>query len=489
MNMKKELLTFFAFATLAAAQTAGSLNGAPQTLTFQDVQNGDLITDGQQLHVALNHVEPGLPLPAVEFFFTSETRGATTAVGTDRTGMVPGFSPACATPLCTIQGVYTLTIGDTFSPFPTGWGLLSARIAGHRNDDAFVRVFLHRAPIDGVFTQPVFQEVVPPGGTVRVQIDSLAENIVSMAAQWLWVEPAGDRNINRYEQHVVGAGLSPNGGASCVPTAIGANLAWLNDTTQWLTIPNSITSACSGSRDYCFVTFLGLLMGTSGSGTSGAGADKGLVAYLNAIGYSKGTDYEFTDESVLTGGVTAPEYLLSRFSNGEVISVGVNNFPGEQGFGHALPLDNILMNADGSAQIRLMDPFTLNNPPTLGIYRWFHMAKDGTLDWNHGVPAPGYGPASGHLRVSSALTISGFHFFNFLPAAIVGNAPSAMSALSTVPQSGPIKLTQAGEHTWVGEFTPPAGSPGPWLLVSQVTLESGHTKTDYRYVLGRSNIN
>jgi hypothetical protein len=303
MINKKEILTLFAFTTLAGAQTLIP----PQTVTFQDVHDGDLISSGQQLHVALNHVEQGSPLPVVEFFFTPEGSGGTMAVGTDRIGMVQGFGPVCVSPACTIPGVYSLAVGETFRAFPTGWGLLSARIQGHLNDDAFVRVFLHLPPVDAVFTKPAFQQVVAPGSTVRVQVNSQAENIASISAWWILVETPGDRNINRYEQHVVGKALTPNGAGSCVPTAIGANLAWLNDTSQWLTIPDSITNACAGPRDYCFVTFLGLFMGTSGGGTSGSGADNGLANYLGAIGYVKGTDYQFTDESVLTGGLTAPE--------------------------------------------------------------------------------------------------------------------------------------------------------------------------------------
>ena len=134
------------------------------------------------------------------------------------------------------------------------------------------------------------------------------------------------------------------------------------------------------------------------------------------------------------------------------------------------------------------DPFTIDSPPTLGIYRWFHMAKDGTLDWNNGVPAPGYGPASGHLKINSALTISGFHFFNFSPDAMTDNVPAVRAAVSAVPRGAPIALRPTGGHTWAGQFTPPAGSPGPWLLVSQITLQSGQTKTDYKYVLGPNKI-
>ena len=192
---------------------------------------------------------PDPPLPVVEFFFTPEGAGATLPVGTDRTGMVQDFGPVCVTPSCTIPGVYSLPVG-VFGAFPTGWGRLSARILGHLTDDAFVRVFLHLPMITDAASHAAHISTSGRAGEHGSGSSQSRKRRISPAS----AQGGSWRNrpaivTSTATNSTWWARLSrPTAPAPASPTAIGANLAWLNDTSQWLTIPASITNVCSGSR-------------------------------------------------------------------------------------------------------------------------------------------------------------------------------------------------------------------------------------------------
>ncbi len=166
-----------------------------------------------------------------------------------------------------------------------------------------------------------------------------------------------------------------------------------------------------------------------------------------------------------------------------MVSVGLHNLPNENSFGHFLALDNVAMQANGTALVRLMDPHTIDqNPAQTGEYRWFTMYPDGTLAWS---AAPGtgyYTPASGLVVLDEVQIVSGFHFFGNNPG---GNAPEPIASASTVPatrKGGTVPGELRGQ-TWVGMFVPP---PDPdvsgWLLISEVTLQTGHKQRDFQFV-------
>ena len=476
-----EKIAVFVCASIGAVALLMAQSTAPApaaALRFADISEGDLLTSGRTIHATLN--KPGLlaGVRSVEFWFKPDF-GTAIHLGTDSVGTVPTFGPDCSTPPCVAEGIYQMAVNQNLQTAPTGWGVLSARATGVTMEnvkDAALRVYWSFVPLKAQFTQPHFMDVLPAGGSFSVVAATQATDITAFTVQWYLTVNIPGRNINPFEQHVLGFDLTPGGHASCVPTAVGANLAWLNDTSRWQTRSMIHSSLCNGQPDRCLVAELGFLMQTDGAkgGTSGAGADQGLLAYLTARGFKQNTDYWLEH---LGGAAVTPEALTERFQAGDMISVGVHNLPNTSSFGHFLALDNILMRADGSAMVRLMDPHTVNNPPQYGVYRWFSMQPSGVINWSTGTPAPGYGPA-GNAVLNEAQVVSGFHFFQNLNALAMADS----TVVSTVPVEGTVSGTTRN-GTFIGTFTPPAGSPGPWLLVSEVTTVSGHKQRDYKYVL------
>lgn len=473
---------------------------APGRLEFLDLHNGDLAQKGGSVAVAVQRSADLPEIAGVEFLFTPELTGRTISLGIDRDGTVESSGPDCEPNDCIARGIYRLKFDNTLpSPFD-GWGRLGVRILGHAEEDAFIRVYWSSQPVQAAFTQPQFMQTPGAGGTFTVTAVSQADNIASIKVGWKLVVPVS-RHINQFEQHVLGAELTHNGSASCLPTSIGANIAWLHDTGQWQDIPATITAGCPNNRDECLVTLLGTLMGTGSVpyGTPPPNGISGLVEYLQLMGYSRNVSYFIGDVAHVAdpaNGVYGlhPELLIGHFALGDIMTVGVHNVPGDQNLanpahpnlGHFMAVDNISLNNDGSANLTFMDPFTVNNPTGKGIYRVTRMHPDGRFDWSNTIPAfnyPFFSPASGQA-VAGQLQWLGFSSFSSLVDAVNTLNNTASDSVSAPPTSGelPGQLQRDG-HVWTGTFTPPPASPGPWILVSEVTLKSGHKERAFRYVV------
>ena len=109
------------------------------------------------------------------------------------------------------------------------------------------------------------------------------------------------------------------------------------------------------------------------------------------------------------------------------------------------------------------------------------MFLNGKIGWTSAFPAPGYySPVSGNAKLDEIQAISFNDFakiFDTLPNSAVVNAPALLTK-GIVPGT-----LQKDGRTFMGTFTPPAESAGPWLLVSEATLESGHKVRSFRYVM------
>jgi hypothetical protein len=467
---------------------------APGQLQFLNIHNGDLADRGKIVAVSIarprttTDIAPA-PIPGVEFFFTPELNHRTISLGIDRVGVVRGAGPEC-TPNCLIENVYQMTLAEDLATAFDGWGRLGVRIVGHTEEDGFVRVYWSSQPVRASFTQPSFMQTPNTAGNFNIVAESLANNIVSIKVGWKLAVPVS-RHINQFEQHVLGPDLTSGGHASCAPTSAAANLAWLNDTGQWADISPLVTLDCQNGRDRCLVNLVGTLMGTQGGGTSGSGMDTGTIVYLLTMGYFRnvqyflGHPYQPGDPNLGTYGLS-PETLLGHFVIGDIMNAGIHNLATEPSLGHVLAVDNISINNDGSANVTLMDPHTVDNPSGKGIYRLIHMNPDGRVDWNGAFPAFGYySPSSGKAKLDE------LQWLSFLPFASIFDIFSANDvnpAAAATPASGQVRGSlQKNGRTWTGTFTPPASSPGPWLLMSEVTLESGLKERSFRYVV-RSNL-
>ena len=170
---------------------------------------------------------------------------------------------------------------------------------------------------------------------------------------------ANSRHIPTFEQHALGADFA--GHAACVPTTVAANLWWLHDTGQWFTRLGFF------NEDFT-VNSLGSYMNTTTSGTSGANAVNGTVDYLNHwFGYENGVHYtlehlggaDFGASSTQVG--FSPQQILQQFQAGGAVSLGLHNTPAGEAvlfpdppFGHYVALDNVVLNPNGTAWIRIM---------------------------------------------------------------------------------------------------------------------------------------
>jgi hypothetical protein len=69
---------------------------------------------------------------------------------------------------------------------------------------------------------------------------------------------------------------------------------------------------------------------------------------------------------------------------------------------------------------------------------------------------------------------------------VVNNAIQTAGVMTRVPTSGEVPgELLPGRRTWKGRFKPPAGSPGPWLLITEATDAAGIRQRDYLYIGGR----
>jgi hypothetical protein len=269
-----------------------------------------------------------------------------------------------------------------------------------------------------------------------------------------------------------------------VPTTVAANLWWLHDTGQWFTRLGFF------NEDFT-VNSLGGFMNTTTSGTTGAGGVNGTVDYLNHwFGYENGVHYTLEHLGGADFGASAtqvgfsPQQILQQFQAGGAISLGLHNTPPgpdvlfvDPPFGHFVALDNVVLNNDGTAWIRVMDPH-LAPPATLGTYRWFRLLPNGQLEWTAANPGY-YVPLSGRVALNELHILRDFVFI-----AVVSAAQNAISP-GAVPERGEVPgALLPGGRVWQGRFKPPAGSPGPWLLVTESTDAAGMTQRDYLYVGG-----
>ncbi len=468
------LIALGAFPPRIAAQREGP------RLALRGIREGQLLTMGDKVHARAAEGVLG-----VEFWFTPEASpGQPILIGTDRQASEPTFGPDCGEMPCQTHDEFSAMLGRSLARLPEGWGRLSVREVGSREDAAWLRVYWDETPPRAEFLTPRFNASPNNSGFWQVITHTLDENILSIKVFWQ-LAFSGGRNIPRFEQHFLGGDFA--GHAACVPTTVGANLKWLHITSQWITMKAFF-------NDDFIVNSLGFFMNTTTSGTSGADAVNGTVDYLNFwFDYHNGVDYNL--EHLLTTDTAtnfgfSPQQVLEQFQAGGAISLGFHNLPHIEGnlfddppFGHFLALDNVVLNQDGTAWIRVMDPH-LQPPATMGTYRWFKLHPNGTLEWTAANPGY-YNPFSGRVRLDELHIIRDYHFFSDL-----GADTSALSAQTSqfleVPTRGEVsgRLTEGG-HTWVGSFKPPDGSAGPWLLISESTDAAGQMQRAYRYIGGR----
>jgi hypothetical protein len=241
------------------------------------------------------------------------------------------------------------------------------------------------------------------------------------------------------------------------------------------------------------VNSMGYFMATTTSGTTGAGFVDGIQGYLDFwFDYQNGVHYTALDLGAADYGASktqfgfTPEQVFEQFQAGGGVTVGLHNKPIEPGelfdplpdppFGHVVVLANVVLNANGTAWVTFMDPH-LQPPATQGVFRTFLLHPNGLIDWTAANPGY-YDPPSGKVALDAMFVLRDF--------ALSATVSSAQTAEATDPARGevPGQLTPGG-HTWVGKFEPPAGSPGPWLLVVEATDAAGFTQKDYQYVTRR----
>jgi hypothetical protein len=445
------------------------------------ILNGELLTGGRPLRA-----ESREPIEAIEFWFTPESRSDPVLLGVARNSSELAYGPDCgdggAEPQpCFRQNVFSLDFGRALHQLSEGWGTLSVREPGATTDAASVRVYWDETPPRASFTSPQFNATLSSAIGWDVIAHTFDENIISIKVIWQLANGTS-RNIPRFEQHELGADFA--GHAACVPTTVAANLWWLHDTGQWFTRLGFF------NEDFT-VNSLGGFMNTTTSGTTGAGGVNGTVDYLNHwFGYENGVHYTLEHLGGADFGASAtqvgfsPQQILQQFQAGGAISLGLHNTPPgpdvlfmDPPFGHFVALDNVVLNNDGTAWIRVMDPH-LQPPATLGAYRWFRLLPNGQLEWTAANPGY-YSPPSGRVALNELHILRDFVFI-----AVVSSAQNTNLA-SAVPERGEVPgALLPGGRVWQGRFKPPAGSPGPWLLVTESTDAAGMTQRDYLYVGG-----
>ena len=98
-------------------------------------------------------------------------------------------------------------------------------------------------------------------------------------------------------------------------------------------------------------------------------------------------------------------------------------------FGHAMVLDDMVLNSDGSAWVRLMDPNVEPAGSDFGKYRWFRMNANGTLNWKDAnVEYYNPFPFTGKVRLDELYIFSDY--------VNIPVSSSSVLASSDVPDSG-----------------------------------------------------
>lgn len=461
------IVTGVFFSLMAAAQDV-----RPRVMLGSNY-DGQLLTMGKKIYAQARPDAVG-----VEFFFQPERGGDfnTPAImlGTDYGHMEPTFGPDCSGMPCE-KRVFSVQLDKQLQNQPEGWGRLKAREIG-TGEEASLRVYWDETPPVAPFLTPQFNQQLNGNTKFQIVTHTFDEDIVLMKVFWQSVDlTAGGKQIPRFEQHDLGYDFAQH--AACVPTTVGANLKWLDNVAgQADTIP-------SGFSNSDIVHTLGEYMGTDSGGTSGDGAVAGTINFLLLqSGYFPGINYSIehlgSSDAWGTYGFT-PIQMLLEYSLGGAISVGFHNLSSDSSFGHYLALSNVIYNADGTAWIIVMDPNVEPNPGgiTQGQYRWFKLHANGKIDWTAANPGY-YSPASGQVKLDELLILRSFASDGiFAASAVVSDG---------VPTRGEIMGTLTnGGRTFVGEFKPPAGSPGPWLLISESTDAAGHTQRALQLVGAR----
>jgi hypothetical protein len=481
--MKTKHAFIFAILVMGVMPAAVSAQGTvPPRARLGGNFDGQLLTLGDTVRALAAE-----DVVALEFAFTPEARARPTVqLGVDYGKMEPSFGPDCGSTPCQAR-VFSVPLERSLKREPEGWGQLTVRELGNLDDAqaASARVYWDATPPRAPFLSPRFNASLDAANAWQVIAHTLDEDIIVIKVTWM-LAVEGNRNIPLFEQHQLGFDFA--GHAACVPTAVGANLKWLQITSQWTTMEDFFT-------DDFTVNSLGFFMNTTAqNGTSGTAAVTGTVDFLNFwFGYQQGMDFSLEHLGMNNADGTygfTPEQMLEQFQAGGAISLGFHNMPHINGnllddppFGHFLALDNVILNQDGTAWLRIMDPNVEPYPPgsPTGAYRWFKLHGDGSVEWTNANPGY-YNPYSGLVRLDELHIIRDYHFFDSLGTVRLRSAGPG----DPVPISGEVPgvLTNGG-HTFVGNFRPPEGSPGPWLLISESTHAAGHTQRAYRYVGGK----
>jgi hypothetical protein len=495
VKLRRLTLSCFVTASIVVCAGASSLAGAQSNSSVRtrllNVSDGQLVTTGERVHVRQTDEAGAVGVTTgVEFWFTPETATRQPIlIGTDREPREATSGPHCHQAECFRSDEYSVALGEALAGEPEGWGALSVRAIGSHVDSAAVRVYWDATPPRAKFTSPRFNSPLTNGIATRVVAQSTDENIVSVKVKWQLASGSG-RAIPLFEQHALGNGLTPDGHMACVPTTVAANMKWLEDTGQWVTV-----FPFCGNDNKCFVSVLGTAMGTNENGTSGAGAVDGTVSYLSTFGYQKGVHYTLEHPPAPLTSLQfgfSPENLLEQFLAGGAVSVGFHNIPLQPGqlfvdgaFGHYLALADVKLNPDGTALIQVMDPH-VQPPSNMGVYRWFLLHQNGRIDW--AAANPGY-----YSNFTGQVALDEMHILRdfALNAGVAQNGAQSMSVMAFeggrtmrgAPDHGEVPgRLLPGRKTWVGVFQPPRGSPGPWLLTSESTDAAGHMQRDYQYV-------
>jgi hypothetical protein len=437
--------------------------------TLLGLQDGQLLTRDDSLHVQIN---ADMDVSAVEFWFYPDEDLPATRLGVDRQPFERAYGPDCDGP-CFTANQFSLPLRYTVCGSRETTGAVEVRDMETGLTLATATVYWDPTPpLARILTPQFNQAQAHPGDGFRVIASSSDEDLVLVRVTFTPIlVPGGGRGIPRFEQHFLGNLLSNGGHASCVPTAVGANLQWLQDTGQWITNP----TFCGVGNDACLVTILGVHMGTTSSGTTGNGALDGLKEMLSTeFGYQQGTHYEM--EQLLVPLEAAgfgfighrPDKIMEEFVAGSTINVGIHNIPGDPSFGHYLAVENIVLNADDSATLVLMDPNIEPPGSSQGVYRVFTLHPDGTMDWDVNVTGY-YDPPSGKVRLDELLLLRGF---------------SAPQPLAGGGQGGEVPGELNENGTWTGYFQPPSDQSGPWLLTTEAFDAAGNMQRDYQFIGG-----
>lgn len=473
-------LIFVVFGVLPHNSHAqGQYPPRPPSLAYLD---NKLLYPDQIIRVAFSE-----SMGPLEFWFRPASRFVDPVLlGVVESRATTTYGPECGNDggeLCETNTEYSIQLGTQLATLSEGWAQLAVREQGESEDLDSAIVYWDDTPPQPRFLYPRFEAAKSVTG-FPVVVHSFDEDLIRVSVQWILLNE-NNREIPRFEQHELGADFA--GHAACVPTSFAASLKWLNNTGQWCTWKPFF------SDDFT-VNSLGFFMSTTTSGTTAANLESGIEGYLEFwFGYKNGVHYtgrrlgnEAFGPSETQFGFT-PEALFEQFQAGGAVMVGLHNKPIQPGdlfdpmpdpaFGHTVVLSYVELNMDGTAWITVMDPH-LSPPETQGVFRTFLLHPNGLIDWTAANPGY-YNPPSGTVAVDELYTLRDFE----LNPENSDCTQTAQSLSGHSPAGGYVEgLINLGGHTWIGNFTPPTDSVGPWLLMVEATDSAGFTQKDYQYV-------